>query len=327
MPKNRNLTMKELLLITCLAFAFSSCILNKQNTSYIASDSYENTYDSYLEEGETKVFSWYQGVSSIKNKEAYILRLFYPEKKQITFLKTYKYKNRGVLHGRYVSWADNGNKMSEGNYKDNLKDGEWTFYDYQDGSISSKGTYNNEEKQGLWTSYMTSGLVDNEINWKDGLKEGVFIEYDSLGNKINEGIYKADTIFQQSNPEREQQLYFDGSIFTIVEEVPYLKEFEQIPDIHERKIASDNGLLKYIYGTISYPPFPRENATEGLAIISFTVMEDGNIKDIHAISGICKSIEEECLRIVKSMPVWNPGKQRGKAVRVKYKLPVRFKLN
>jgi len=327
MPKNRTLNMKELLLITCLAFTFSSCILNKQNTSYIASDSYENAYDSYLEEGETKVFSWYQGVSSTKDKEAYILRLFYPEKKQITFLKTYKYKNRGILHGRYVSWADNGNKMSEGNYKDDLKDGEWTFYDYQDGLISSKGSYKNEKEQGLWKNYTAAGRIINELNWKDGLKEGVFIEYDSLGNKINEGIYKADTIFQQSKPEREQQLYSNDSFFTIVEEVPYLKEFEQITDIHERKIASDNGLLKYIYGNINYPPFPRENATEGLATICFTVMEDGSIKNIYAISGICESIEEECIRIVKSMPAWNPGKQRGKAVRVKYNLPVRFKLN
>jgi antitoxin component YwqK of YwqJK toxin-antitoxin module len=318
--------MKELLLIICLAFAFSSCILNKQNTSYVVSDAYDNAYDSYLEEGETKVFSWYQGVSSTKDEEAYILRLFYPEKKQLTFLKTYKYKNRGILHGRFVSWADNGNKMSEGNYKDNLKDGEWAFYDYEDGFISSKGTYYNEKKQGLWKEYMPSGLVDSEINWEDGLKEGIFIEYDSLGNKMNEGIYKADTIFQQSAP-REQPLYFNGSFFTAIDELPYLKEFEQISDIHERRKKSDNGLLKYIYGMIHYPPFPRENATEGLAIISFTITEDGSIKNIYAISGVCEGIEEECIRIAKNMPPWNPGKKRGKAVSVKYNLPIRFKLN
>ena len=319
--------MKELLIFACLSLALSSCTVNKQNTTSIKNNPYENTYDSYLEEEEIKVFSWYQGVSSINTNKEYILRLFYPEKKQITFLKTYKDSDNSILHGQYMTWADNGNKTSEGYYKNNLKDGEWTFYYYLNGFVSSKGVYHNEKEEGLWKNYTMKGHIRSELNWKDGLKEGAFIEYDSLGNKTNEGIYKADTIFQQSKPKRVQQLNSDSPIFTIVEEMPYLEEFEKITDLQKRKKASDNGLLKYIYSNISYPAFARENATEGMAIISFTIMEDGRIEDIYTISGICKSIEEECLQIVKNMPAWKPGKQRGKAVRVKYNLPVRFKLN
>jgi len=142
-----------------------------------------------------------------------------------------------------------------------------------------------------------------------------------------EGIYKADTIFQQSKTEEEPITYEDGTIFTIVEEMPYLKQCERIKDSIERKKTSNQTLLKYIYSKISYPSFARENGVEEKAVISFTVMEDGSIQDIFAISGICESIEEECIHLVDNLPRWMPGKQKGKAVRVKYNLPVRFKLN
>ena len=82
---------------------------------------------------------------------------------------------------------------------------------------------------------------------------------------------------------------------------------------------------------IKYPTMARENGIEGMSVVSFTVMEDGTIQDAKILRDPGGGCGKEALRIVKmmnSMPKkWTPGKQRGKSVRVKYNLPVRFKLN
>ncbi|BDS10430.1 energy transducer TonB [Aureispira anguillae] len=316
--------MKPLLLLSSLLLLVLSCSTHK-TTSQSNDNPYKNTYDHYLAQGETKIYAWYQGLISKRNTDEYIIRLFYPEKKQITSLITYKSNNKDIKHGAYQTWFDNGNKKEAGAYKNNLRDGGWKFYSHRKGLVTSEGKYKDGELQGKWKNYDSEGNILNEITWVDDVKEGAFVEYDSLGNVINEGIYKADTIFQQTQI-KEKEEYQDGTIFAIVEEMPYLRECAHIEDPKERKKTSDQLLLKYIYNTISYPAFARENAAEGKAVICFTVMEDGRIRDVYTISGICESIEKECLKIVNNLPPWNPGKQKGKAVRVKYNLPIRFKL-
>lgn len=318
--------MKQICFYLSITMLLSNCSLTK-NSSSVENDFYKNTYDDFLEETEIKIFSWYQGVTSSKENKEYIVRTFYPETKQITSLYTYKYNDRSVLDGPTIIWADNGNKMKEGNYKDGNQDGYWKTFYYENEQVLSEGFYKKGQENGLWKNYNYEGKIVSEITWVNGVKEGKFIEYDTTGNISNTGIYKQDSIIQQTNVESENRIYGNGDWFTVVEEMPYLKECSLIEDVKERKAASDQLLLKYIYSNISYPPFARENAVEGMALLSFTVMEDGRIEDVYTISGLCKSVEEECLKIVKNMPPWNPGKQEGKNVRVKYNLPIRFMLN
>lgn len=318
--------MKQLLSFCFLLLLLSNCARTTTSASSPEYRIYKNRYNSYLEKGEKKMDSWYQGITSKKDDDKYIVRLFYPEKNQITSLITYKIYDKDSKHGLYKTWSDRGHLTAEGMYEDNYREGPWKFYSNRDGHISSEGVYEDGEQQGIWKDYDFKGRLSNEITWKYGVKEGAFTEYDSLGNTINEGIYQADTIFQQTKVEKEKRVYANGAIFTLVEEMPYLKEFEHMEDIMERKKTSDNRLLKYIYENIKYPSVARRNNVEGLALFTFIVMEDGSITDIHTISGICESIEKECRRIINNMPPWNPGRQDGKAIRVIYQLPIRFKL-
>jgi protein TonB len=84
--------------------------------------------------------------------------------------------------------------------------------------------------------------------------------------------------------------------------------------------------LKFIGKNIKYPTIAQENGVQGRVIIQFVVNQDGSIVDPVVMRSVDPYLDKEALRVIKMMPKWKPGKQRGKAVRVKYTVPVTFKL-
>ena len=87
-----------------------------------------------------------------------------------------------------------------------------------------------------------------------------------------------------------------------------------------------NNTANRLYKNIKYPVFAREYGIQGMAVMRFIVEKDGSVSEITSVRGICDDIRDECIRIVESMPKWVPGTQDGKAVRVQFYLPVRFRL-
>ncbi len=86
-------------------------------------------------------------------------------------------------------------------------------------------------------------------------------------------------------------------------------------------------LFKYLSQNVKYPVIAQENGIQGRVICQFVVNKDGSIVDVEVVrSGGDASLDKEAVRVIKSMPKWKPGKQRGKAVRVKYTVPVNFRL-
>jgi protein TonB len=83
-------------------------------------------------------------------------------------------------------------------------------------------------------------------------------------------------------------------------------------------------LLRYIYQNIQYPPLALKQRIKGRVICSFIVNEDGSISDVTLVQGIYFSLDEEVLRVIRSMPLWNPALQDGKAIKIKYIMPVVF---
>ncbi len=103
-------------------------------------------------------------------------------------------------------------------------------------------------------------------------------------------------------------------VFVIVESMP---EFP----------GGQQALFKYLSENVKYPVIAQENGIQGRVICQFVVNKDGSIVDVEVVrSGGDPSLDKEAGRVIKSMPKWKPGKQRGKAVRVKYTVPVNFKL-
>ena len=103
-------------------------------------------------------------------------------------------------------------------------------------------------------------------------------------------------------------------VFVVVESMP---EFP----------GGQQALFKYLSENVKYPVIAQENGIQGRVICQFVVNKDGSIVDVEVVrSGGDPPLDKEAVRVIKSMPKWKPGKQRGKAVRVKYTVPVNFKL-
>lgn len=102
-------------------------------------------------------------------------------------------------------------------------------------------------------------------------------------------------------------------IFTNVEQMPMYP-------------GGEGALLGYLRDNIHYPTVAAENGMQGRVVVGFVVERDGSITDVKILRGVDPSLDREAMRVVKSMPRWNPGKQNGSAVRVKYQVPVSFRL-
>jgi TonB family protein len=90
--------------------------------------------------------------------------------------------------------------------------------------------------------------------------------------------------------------------------------------------GGEENLMKHLKTNIHYPPQAQSSKTEGTVVVSFIIDRNGMPSNIKIVRGIGKGCDEEAMRVVKSMPKWNPGKLKGKPVRVQYNLPVKFKL-
>lgn len=114
-------------------------------------------------------------------------------------------------------------------------------------------------------------------------------------------------------PEPPKHVVEETKIFTVVEQMPMYP-------------GGDGALMGYLRDNIKYPTVAAENGVQGRVVVGFVVERDGSITDVKILRGVDPSLDREAMRVVKSMPRWNPGKQNGSAVRVKYQVPVSFRL-
>ena len=117
-----------------------------------------------------------------------------------------------------------------------------------------------------------------------------------------------ETIAEPEPPKVEETKVFD-----VVEEMP------QFP-------GGSSALFEYLSKNIKYPVVAEENGVQGRVVVTFVVERDGSITDVKVVKSVDPSLDKEAQRVVKSMPHWIPGKPNGSAVRVKYTVPVTFRL-
>ena len=113
--------------------------------------------------------------------------------------------------------------------------------------------------------------------------------------------------------EVEEEEVEEQQIFQVVEEMP---EFP----------GGMGECMKFLGKNIKYPTISQENGVQGRVIVQFVVNTDGSIVEPVVVRGVDPYLDKEALRVIASMPKWKPGKQRGKEVRVKYTVPVTFRL-
>ena len=131
--------------------------------------------------------------------------------------------------------------------------------------------------------------------------------------EINAEVEQNEVIEEYVAPEVVEDEVVEQEIFKIVEEMPSFP-------------GGEAKLMEFVAKNVKYPQIARETGIQGRVFVNFVVEPDGSVSNVSVLRGIGGGCDEEAMRVVKTMPKWKPGKQRGQPVRVQYMLPVNFKL-
>ena len=142
--------------------------------------------------------------------------------------------------------------------------------------------------------------------------ETTMVTQDDLSTKPVEAP-AAEEIKVEEVKEQVIQQEAPKEIFTVVEEQPGYP-------------GGDEARIKYLQDNIKYPDEAKELGVQGKVFVTFVVEVDGSITDVRVLRGIGAGCDEEAIRVVRGMPKWVPGKQRGVPVRVQFNLPIKFTL-
>jgi protein TonB len=139
----------------------------------------------------------------------------------------------------------------------------------------------------------------------------------------------------------------DDETLSVSDETSSSKEYLDISDLQEQKVIMKaaeevftvaaveqapefpggmGALLQWMSKELQYPVLAQEMGVSGRVVLQFTVGKDGRIRDVRVLRSVEPSLEREAVRVVSAMPPWIPGKQRGRAVAVRYELPVVFQI-
>lgn len=144
-------------------------------------------------------------------------------------------------------------------------------------------------------------------------------------NVVEDNV-ETESIEVNTEDDKEQEVVIAAPVEAPVEEEEEEVVFVVVESMPEFP-GGQQALFKYLSENVKYPVIAQENGIQGRVICQFVVNKDGSIVDVEVVrSGGDASLDKEAVRVIKSMPKWKPGKQRGKAVRVKYTVPVNFKL-
>lgn len=156
---------------------------------------------------------------------------------------------------------------------------------------------------------------ENQVKQMDKLDDKV-----AVGTENKEGVkdrtveaVRNDIAVAAPPPPPAPKPEVATKIFDVVEEMPSFP-------------GGNGALMSYLASNIKYPVVAQENGVQGRVTVSFVVERDGSISDVRVARPVDPSLDREAQRVVKSMPRWKPGKQNGSAVRVKYTVPVVFRL-
>ena len=153
---------------------------------------------------------------------------------------------------------------------------------------------------------------EDEIKTQDQLMQNkaAIGSFDVKGNDDANGeVLKAKEVIAQPEPPKVEE----NKVFDMVEEMPSFP-------------GGPAALMQFLQSNTHYPAVAQENGVQGRVTVSFVVEKDGSITDVQVARSADPSLDKEAIRVVKSMPRWTPGRQNGSTVRVKFNVPVTFKL-
>ena len=156
---------------------------------------------------------------------------------------------------------------------------------------------------------------ENQVKQMDKLDEKVAVgteNKEGTKDRLAEAV-RSDIAVAAPPPPPAPKPEVSNKVFDVVEEMPHFP-------------GGPAALQSFLSSNTKYPVVAQENGVQGRVIVSFVVERDGSITDVKVVRSVDPSLDREATRVVKSMPRWSPGKQNGSAVRVKYTVPVVFRL-
>lgn len=129
-----------------------------------------------------------------------------------------------------------------------------------------------------------------------------------------------------SEPDDFPIVDFDDLIFHASVNKADEDEVILIPEIMPEFPGGQRALICYLANTIKYPLIAQENGIKGKVYVSFVIDEEGKVYNVNVVRGVDTSLDNEAVRVVEGMPRWEPGRQAGKAVKVRYNVPIYFEL-
>lgn len=194
---------------------------------------------------------------------------------------------------------------------------EWKSYDALDiNTMGDQRTLNEVEELATITQQNTPpppppppapSMVLNIVENTAEIDDDISIDAEADENTLVEE-YKAPVMKQVDEEVVEEQ-----EIFMVVENAPAFP-------------GGDVARMKFLQDNIKYPQMARESGIQGTVYVTFVVERNGNVTDVKILRGIGGGCDEEAVRVVQNMPKWEPGKQRGKPVRVQFNMPIKFTL-
>lgn len=300
-------------------------------------------------------YAQYQKVKELLNQHWQVVT----DPQEAVYFRTVMKDSSGVRYGQVISYYAEDKPRMVGNYKENEFFGPFLYY-YPNGQVESKGNYSEGDRIGLWEEWYPTGkprkvgnyLPDEQTKpyryrdtyritsfwdstgtqlvttgtgrfysmdengkllaegaYASGAKEGKWLDYYETGKVKHEEIYQAAELVQGT--------YFNeqGESFTY-----NAYNYEAMPEYP----GGMAGLTKFLSSQLRMPKEATKRRVKGTVYVGFVVGSTGQVRDVQVLRGIGAGCDEEAVRVVSAMPPWNPGRQRGQAVSVRYSLPIQF---
>lgn len=145
-------------------------------------------------------------------------------------------------------------------------------------------------------------------------------------NIVDDDVELDDELDLQDTEADENTTYDYQQEIAVVEEEEEIQEVFFIVEEMPVFPGGEEALRKFIAQSVKYPVIAQENGIEGRVFVSFVVNQKGEVTNVKVARPFDPNLDKEAVRVVQSMPKWSPGKQRGKAVKVSYTVPINFVL-
>lgn len=231
--------------------------------------------------------------------EAFIVRDYFISGKLQMFVECSEYSPRLVYHGVFKRYDEKGTLCEEGIYKNGERAGAYKYY-YEEGKLKEHLEY-----IGKKTRYLSYYAEDGQALVANGV--GMLTDTDDKGTVIYTRVrdYEIAACYSLKTPQ-------DTVFLTIEKEAEYP--------------GGVTRMVEFISKNIRYPDDDRKMGIEGTVYVSFVINKVGRVEDVEVIRGISVGCDREAMRVISKFDPWVPGIQRGKAVKCRFVLPIKFGL-